>query len=431
MTTLKSPVLFIQLFRMLTLLEMSVGWWFVIAFFWILGFASNASLYVANIVLFVYYYLRLLPAIAALMTSSYGRLLLSKAQTSLLPFLLIGIITLLTSPGVVQYTALPYPEALLTLFCSHLLLHAVVFADKGRRSASGLIIFPLWLVMFNPQWFLQTNWLVPVAQPLPMLLFYTLSLTAAVFLPKMSGHRRSIRHLQPQQLSKQLWRFRWRAIPKFQPTLAASYLFQFNARPLVRLLVFSAVCAAVPLLQSAVYFWFNDSWQWFPELDWKVLNELLFLVPLTYWLYTIDSATGRTKAAWLCLPVSRQKLFNFYEHHFLKQLVIFSLPVLLLLYCWQPQNPLLLLSSGLLLGKLVFITYLLLCFPNSAKAGFTLTLIYYSTSAYQLFSASQKVQLYSLLSLLLAAIVLRYFAVKRWKTRDYSQQATNIRRRHV
>ncbi|WP_152663056.1 hypothetical protein [Arsukibacterium ikkense] len=427
MTTLKFPPLFTQLSRMLTLLEMSVGWWYFIAFFWILGFVNNASLYVANVVLFLYYYLRLLPAIAALITSSYGRLLLSKAQTTLLPFLLVSVITLLCSPGVVQYTALPYPEALLTLFCSHLLLHTIVFADKGRSSASGLVIFPVWLVMFNPQWFLQTSWLVPVAQPLPMILFYTLSLIAAVYLPKLSGQRRST----GRQQSEHLWRFRWRAIPKFQPTLAASYLFQCNARPLVRLLVFSAVCAAAPLLQSAVYYWFNSSWQWFPVLDWKVLNELLFLVPLIYWLYTIDSATGRTKAAWLYLPVSRQQLFYFYERHFLSQLVIFSLPVLLLLYFWQPQNPLLLLSSGLLLSKLLFITYLLLCFPNNTKTGFTLTFLYYSTSAYQLFSASQSVQLYSLLSLLFATLLLRHFAAKRWKIRDYSHKATNIRRRHV
>lgn len=427
MTAFKFPVLFNQLYRMLTLLEMSVGWWYFIAFFWFLGFASNASLYVANIVLFIYYYLCLLPAIAALMTGSYGRLMFSKLQTTFIPFLLIIVVTLLTSPGVVQYTALPYSQALLTLFCSHLLLHTIVFADKGRRSASGLVIFPLWLVLFNPQWFLQTNWLIPIAQPLPMILFYTLSIAAAFYLPKASGLRRS----NHRQQTDHFWHSRWHVIPKFQPTLAASYLFRFNARPYARLLVFSAVCATVPLLQSAVHYWYNDSWQWFPDPEWKVLNDVVFLVPLIYWLYTIDSATGSTKAAWLYLPVSRHKLFYFYERHFLGQLVIFTLPVLVLLYCWQPQNPVFLLSSALLLGKLLFVTYLMLCFPNNTKSGFILTFLLYSSSAYQLFTASQQVQLYSLLSLLLAAITLRHFALKRWEMFDYSHKPTNMRKRHV
>ncbi|MBV2130288.1 hypothetical protein [Arsukibacterium indicum] len=428
MTRLKFPVLITQLYRMLTLLEMSVGWWFFIAFFWLLGFASNASLYVANIVLFLYYYARLLPAIATLMTGSYGRMLLSKSQSAVIPFLLISVITLLTSPGVVQYTALSYSQALPTLFCSHLLLHTIVFADKGRSSASGLVVFPVWLVLFNPQWFLQTTWLIPIIQPFPMILFYTLSLFAAVYLPTLSGLRRGA---ERQQYAHS-WHFRWRAIPKFHSTLAASYLFQFNANLFARLLVFSAVCAAVPLLQSAVHYWYNDSWQWFPELEgWQVLNQFLFLVPLIYWLYTIDSATGRTKAAWLYLPVSRHKLFYFYERHFLGQLVIFTLPVLVLLYCWQPHNPVFLLSSALLLAKLLFVTYLMLCFPNNTKSGFILTFLFYSSSAYQLFTASQQVQLYSLLSLLLAAMVLRQFAVKHWIMRDYSQKATNSRKRHV
>ncbi|WP_213995447.1 hypothetical protein [Arsukibacterium sp.] len=428
MTTLKFPVLLIQLYRMLTLLEMSVGWWFFIAFFWFLGFASNASLYIANIVLFIYYYARLLPAIATFMTGSYGRMLLSKSQSAFIPFLLVSVVTLLTSLGVVQYTALSYPQALLTLFCSHLLLHAIVFADKGRSSASGLVVFPVWLVLFNPQWFLQTSWLLPIVQPLPMILFYTLSLFAAAYLPKLSRLRRDTE----RQQSAHLWHFRWRAIPKFHSTLAASYLFHFNAKPFSRLLVFSAVCAAVPLLQSAVHHWYHSNWQWFPELEgWQVLNQFLFLVPLIYWLYTIDSATGKTKTAWLYLPVSRYKLFYFYERHFLGQLVIFTLPVLVLLYCWQPQNPVFLLSSALLLGKLLFITYLMLCFPNNTKSGFILTFLYYSSSGYRLFTASHQVQLYSLLSLLLAAMVLRHFAVKHWKRRDYSQKATNTRKRHV
>ncbi|HAW91375.1 MULTISPECIES: hypothetical protein [unclassified Arsukibacterium] len=427
MTLFKVPILFIQLGRMLTILEMSVGWWFFIAFFWFFGFASNASLYIANIVLFMYYYARLLPAIAAFMTGSYGRLLLSKSQSALIPFLLISVITLLTSPGVVQYTALLYPQALLTLFCSHLLLHTVVFADKGRSSASGLVIFPVWLVLFNPQWFLQTNWLIPIVQPLPMILFYTLSLFAAVYLPKLSELRRFAGQ-QPDYF----WYFRWRAIPKFQPTLAASYLFRFNARPYARLLMFSAVCAAVPLLQSAVHYWYNGSWQWFPELDdWKVLNQFLFLVPLIYWLYTIDSATGRTKAAWLYLPESRNKLFYLYERHFSGQFVIFTLPVLVLLYCWQPQNPVFFISSALLLSKLLCVTYLMLCFPNNTKSGFILTFLYYSLSAHQLFAASQQVQIYSAICLLLAALALRYFAINRWKMFDYSQKRTNIGQRHV
>jgi hypothetical protein len=290
-----------------------------------------------------------------------------------------------------------------------------------------LVIFPLWLVLFNPQWFLQTDWLIPIAQPLPMILFYTLSIAAVVYLPKAAGLRRS----NHQQQTDLFWHFRWHVIPKFHSTLAASYLFRFNARPSVRLLVFSAVCAAVPLLQSAVYYWFHSSWQWFPEIEWRILKEFVFFVPLLYWLYTIDSATGRTKKAWLYLFVPRHKLFYFYERHFLTQLLIFSLPMVTLLYCWQPQNPLLLLSCTLLLSKFLFVTYLTLCFPNNAKAGFTLAFMYYTTSAYQLFTASQQVQLYSLLSLLLAILILRHFALKRWKMFDYSDKPTNKRKRHV
>ena len=425
MTNFNRPSVFTQLFRLLTLRDMSIVWWTMIALFWLLGFVSTASSYAAHLILVFYYYLRLLPSIAALLTGSYGRLLFSHTASALIPFLLIALITLLGSLAVVQYTALAYSEAVVTLFCGHLILHAVFFS--GNSHATGLIIFPIWAVMIHPQFFLQTALLAPAAQPSPMVIVFTLSLAATVFLLKSVNSRGKTRQPQPAAT----WRFSWRAIPKYQPSLGACFLFQYNAQPVIRLLVFSIACAVTPLLQSSVYFWLHSDWQWFPELDWKFLNDSVFIVPLLYWLIMVDSVIARTKAAWLYLPFNRQQLWYYYERHFVMQLLIFSLPLLVLLYLWQPHNPYFPLSSVLLLSKLLLITYLVLYFPRSSMVGFAVTFILYLSASYKVFLTPLNTQLYSALFLLTAALVLRHFALKRWQTRNYSPRTASQRRRHV
>lgn len=417
-----------QLYRLLTLLEMSFLWWLFIAFFWLLGLASPASFGIANFILVTYYYLGLLPVISRFLSSSYGQYFFSSNELKLLPYLLVTSISILTLPGIAHYFSLAYSIAFFTGLGVHLILHAI-WLHKASTINKTLQFILVWLLILSPFWTAQ----IPKLLAQPMLTEFVIaglliaSSMAAISLGKSTRQSRK----PPLWPTTQQTSIFWRSVPKHQPSLAASYLFQYNAKPVARLLLYCAICALLPLTQTLTYFWFHAEWHWFPKLGWKLLDDSLFALPLLYWLYVLERTLGWIKSAWLFLPQSRAALFGFLERQLFMQFILFSLPLLLLLYCWQPQNPLYLLSALQLLSWSLVLTYWSLCFPKSNGLFIFLVMMLVNLGPDTVLLATAKTQLYTVCSLLLSTAVLRYFAIRFWQRRDYTKTATFVRRRNV
>lgn len=423
-----TKLLLIKLYRLLTLLEMSFVWWLFIAFFWLLGFVSPNSFNIATVLLLLYYYSGLLPTIGQFLSSSYGQLFHSKQDLKLLPYLLVLSISLLTLPGIAHYYKLSYINAFGTALAIHLVSHAI-WLRAASYVTQILKLIITWLLILNPFWMtqLQQHLAKPLLTDVVIAGLLIAASLSAILLSNIIRRRPQPNAGQKlQQISLSL-----RSKPKHQLSLAASYLFQFNAKPVARLLVYCGVCALVPLLQTLSYFWFYAEWHWFPELGWTLLDKTLFTVPLLYWLYILDSTLSQVKSAWLYIAQSRNALFGFLERQLLTQLMLLSLPLLLLLYCWQPSNPHFLLSALLLLSVALLSTYWSLCFPQSLGTVVMCLIMMIMLGPETLLLASTTTQLYLIGSMLLITIALRYFAEKRWLTRDFTKASTFFRRRHV
>lgn len=423
-----TKLLFIKLYRLLTLLELSFVWWLFIAFFWLLGFVSPNSFNIATVLLLFYYYLGLLPTIGQFLSSSYGQLFHSKQDLKLLPYLLVLSISLFTLPGIAHFYKLSYITAFGTALAIHLVLH-VLWLRAASVINNLLKLFFMWLVILNPLWMTQLQQYL--AKPLLTDMMIVGLLIAASLAAMLLGNTISRRPQPNAGQELQQTRLSLRSKPKHQLSLAASYLFQFNAKPAARLLVFCGVCALVPLLQTLSYFWFYAEWHWFPKLGWKLLDDSLFTIPLVYWLHSLDNTLSQVKSAWLYIPQSRNALFSFLERQILTQLMLLSLPLLLLLYCWQPSNPHFLLSALMLLSLALLSTYWPLCYPQSLGTVVMCLMLTIMLGPETLLLASPTTQLYLIGSMLLITIVLRYFAEKLWLKRDFTKAATFFRRRHV
>ena len=416
-----------QLYRLLTLLEMSFIWWLFIAFFWLLGLASPASFGIANFILLTYYYLGLLPVISRFLNSSYGQYFCSKNELKLLPYLLVLSISILTLPGIAHYFSLAYSMAFFAGLGAHLILHAI-WLRKASTINKTLQFILIWLLILGPFWmekvqqFLATPRLseFAIAGLIVAAIFAALSLSTSV------SQRQKSSRPPAQQCSVS-----WRSKPKYQSSLAASYLFQYNAKPVARLLLYCGICTLVPVAQTLTYFWFNSEWRWFPELGWKLLDNSLFALPFFYWLYILESTLGRVKSAWLFLPQGRNAVFSVLEQQFLTQLILLSLPLLVLLYCWQPENPVYLLSALMLCSLLLLLTYLVLCFPKSTIAIVSVVISFINLGPDILFLAKTTTLCYTIGSAILSTLLLRYLALRFWQKRDYTKTATFAGRQHV
>lgn len=426
--SLFSLAIFKQLYRLMTLLDISFIWWLFIAFFWVLGFASTPFLYIGILFMLGYYYLSLLPIINQLLSSSYGQLLFSKKQLKYLPLLLATTLTLLTLPGLVHFYQLAYTEAFFIGFCLHLILHAFWLNASTQLKKTGQVAI-FWLLISQHIWAkplfrLVSNTVWSEFVKVGLVMFAVIAV--GIITRRVQRRKQPISSPDQQQSS-----FYWRSVPRHQTTLGACYLFQHNAKAEIRFLVYCAACALLPAVQTLMFFWLNAEWRWFPELGWKLLDDTIFVIPFIYWLNLLERSLGQVKSAWLLLPQSRSEVFGFLERYFLSQLILFSMPLLLLLYCWQPQNPTYFSSALLLICLLLTLTYLVLCAPKSSIAVFIIMVLLISFPPEMVFLASLTSQFFMIGNLGLLAIVLRYFALKGWRKRDYTKAATFIRQRHV
>lgn len=424
----KTKSLLIKLYQLLTLFEMSFVWWLFIVFFWLLGFASPSSFNIATVLALLYYYLGLLPAIGQFLSSSYGQLFHNRQDLKLLPYLLVLSISLLTLPGIAHYYKLSYINAFGAAIAIHLVLHAI-WLRAASYVTQTLKLIITWLLILNPFWMTQLQQFLakPLLTDMMIVGLLIAASLAAILLSNTISRRPQPNAWQKLQQTSLILRSK----PKHQLSLAASYLFQFNAKPAARLLVYCSVCALLPLLQTLSYFWFYAEWHWFPKLGWTLLDNTLFTVPLLYWLYILDNTLSQVKSAWLYIPQSRNALFGFLERQLLTQLMLLSLPLLLLLYCWQPSNPYFLLNALILLSVALLSTYWPLCYPQSLGTIVMGLMMMIIMGPETLLLASPTIQLYLIGSMLLITIVLRYFAEKLWLKRDLTKAATFSRRRHV
>lgn len=133
-----------------------------------------------------------------------------------------------------------------------------------------------------------------------------------------------------------------------------------------------------------------------------IITWLLILNPF------LDNTLSQVKSAWLYIPQSRNALFGFLERQLLTQLMLLSLPLLLLLYCWQPSNPYFLLNALILLSVALLSTYWPLCYPQSLGTIVMGLMMMIIMGPETLLLASPTIQLYLIGSMLLITIVLRY-----------------------
>tara|TARA_R110002126_G_scaffold16500_16_gene65852 strand:+ start:169 stop:1431 length:1263 start_codon:yes stop_codon:yes gene_type:complete len=416
---LSLPVL-VQLYRLLTLRETDFFCWLCIAFFWLIGLAVPTYFAIANFFLFTYYYLRVLPVIGSLLKSHYGRFFFSPHLRASVPTVFVILLTLLTLPGLMHYANLPYVELLSLLLCCHALLHTIVFSIKAEQSNFWLVLLIL-ILQINPGWLLQ------LAEPYSIALLLVLTVALLLYL--------ATRQINSSQVvrnkTNNVWRFWLRPMPRNHASLANSLLFQNNAKLTSRIVIFSVVCFTLPLVNSLINYCLTRQWLWRPDNGWLVLDDFYFIMPLFYWYYFGSATTGRLSISWLHLPVSRQNMFGYIERYCLLQLVIFSMPIIALLYFWQPANPNFAASAILTLCTLVFLTYSFLCFFNNNAVAVASGLILYGSMSHWLFLSKQSLQLEIAVTLVTASLALRFIAIKRWPKLNLSKLSLTLRKRHV
>ncbi len=416
---LSLPVL-VQFYRLLILRETDFFCWLFIAFFWLIGVAVPSYSVAANFFLFTYYYLRVLPAAGSLLKSHYGRFFFSSYLRASVPAVFVILLTLLTLPGFLQYANLPFAEILALLLFSHAVLHILVFIVRAEQRYFWLVLSII-VLQVNP------GWLIQLSGPYAIEVYLVLAITALLYL--VTFHISSSHGARSK--TNNSWRFWLRPIPRNHSSLANSLLFQNNASLTSRLVIFSSACFTLPLTNSVINYCLTRQWLWMPDNGWQILEDFYFTMPLFYWYYTVSITVSRLKLSWLQIPVSRQYMFNYIERYFSLQLVIFSVPILALLYLWQPANPNFAASAILTLSTLVFLTYSFLCFFNNNTVAIASGFVLYSSMSHWLYLSKQSLQLEIAIALLLISLIVRFIAFKRWSKLDFTKGGFRLRRRHV